>query len=151
MKKKLKIFVAIFCLLLTTLFSSSCLISAGLVIEEEVRRESHRMECALIGEPQMTVTQNEKGVYEVTVDFVLENQGSEDCYDWDCTISIYDEKGCLLDAVSVYSAVGAGLNTPLKMGEETTVQVDGLESYCRPVSVKVWDICIYEEYCAIIK
>ena len=68
MKKKLKIFIALFLLLLTTLFSSSCFLSLGLVVEEEIRRESHRMDCALIGEPQMTVTQNEKGVYEVTVE-----------------------------------------------------------------------------------
>ena len=148
MKKKFKILFAMFLMLVTALLCSSC-ITTSIVLIEEKRRENHLMECELVGEPQMTVTQNEEGMYEVTVDFMLKNNGNEDCYDWNCVVSIYDENGCVLDGVSCYESSFGEVDKVLKMGEETAIHVESLQSHYQPVSVRVWNICLYAEYMAI--
>ena len=151
MKKKFKILVALFLILLTALSCSSCITVTTMVLVDEKRRENHKMECELVGEPQMTVAQNEEGMYEVTVDFVLKNNGDEDCYDWHCAISIYDENGYVLDAISCYEHSFGAEDKVLKMGEETAIRVGKLQTHYLPVSVRVWDICIYADYIGIIK
>ena len=150
MKKKWKVLFAMFLMVLVTLSCSSCLAAgvAAFVLVEEERRENHKMDCELVGEPIMTFLQNKQGMYEVTVDFVLKNMGDEDCYDWKCVVSIYDENDCMLDSYAYYETTG---DVVLKMGEETHLQVDDLKTYYQPVSVRVWDICIYEDYNGIIK
>jgi len=151
MKRVGRVCLALLCLLSTVCFSSCrLLLAAGILTYDEKReekRQASRME-AVVEDVTMTVEEQGEHRFSVDVAFWLQNNGANDCDDWELAVYYYDEEGYLIYAYTICdNSYEYDKNIQsfreIKSGERKELRVNDQILHYRPATVKIGDVGLF--------